>query len=227
MLRQPSQIWRSCKNSVFSCKVLRSYIVSSFLFVKIFLSIPCIHYKRTKLNFVICSILSLCSWWQQPLAKTYGFRCQNGVIVSDSFAFGKTKSYRQHVLLVLRMTLLNCLRWLNCLCDWMARNKSWMIKNDIQSNIIWNLRIYYSNVSAGKWNSMKFDENLMILRLRVGVKFVTRFTSIRLVKQEEFCGAIAFYWKLLRFLKIFLYIFFRHLRNEDISRVLVILFLRK
>ena len=35
------------------------------------------------------------------------------------------------------------------------------------------------------------------------VKFVTRFTSIRLVKQEKFCGAIAFYLKLLRFLNIF------------------------
>ena len=40
------------------------------------------------------------------------------------------------------------------------------------------------------------------------VKFVTRFTSIRLVKQEKFCGAIAFYLKLLRFLNIFFYIFF-------------------
>ena len=61
------------------------------------------------LNFVICSILSLTSWWQQPLGKTYGLRCQNGVIVGDSFAFRKTKSFRQHALLVLRLALVNYL----------------------------------------------------------------------------------------------------------------------
>ena len=106
MLRQPSQIWCSCKNSVFSCKVLRSYIVTNSLFVKIFLSIPCIHYKLMKLDIAICSILSLCSWWQQPLAKTYGLRCENEVMISDSFAFRKTKSCRKYALLVLRMTCL-------------------------------------------------------------------------------------------------------------------------
>ena len=66
---------------------------------------PCIHYKLMKLNFVICSILSLSSWSQQPLRKTYGLRCQNGVMVSDSFAFRKTSSCRQHALLALRLAL--------------------------------------------------------------------------------------------------------------------------
>ena len=31
MLKWPSQNWRSCKNSVYSCKVLRIYIVTNFL----------------------------------------------------------------------------------------------------------------------------------------------------------------------------------------------------
>ena len=44
------------------------------------------------LNFVICSILSLTSWWQQPLGKTYGLRCQNGVIVGDSFPLEKRRA---------------------------------------------------------------------------------------------------------------------------------------
>ena len=33
ILRRPSQIWRSCKGSVFSCRVLRAYMVTNFLFV--------------------------------------------------------------------------------------------------------------------------------------------------------------------------------------------------
>ena len=58
-----------------------------------------------KLDLAICSVLSLSSWWQQPLRETYGLRCENRVMVSDSFVFKKTKSYRQPVLLVLRVTL--------------------------------------------------------------------------------------------------------------------------
>ena len=45
----------------------------------------CIHYKLIKLNFVVCSVLLLSSWWQQPLEKTYNLWCQNGVMVIDSF----------------------------------------------------------------------------------------------------------------------------------------------
>ena len=46
----------------FSFKVLRTYIVTNVLFVKIVLSISCIHYKLMKLNFTICSVLWLNSW---------------------------------------------------------------------------------------------------------------------------------------------------------------------
>ena len=38
-----------------------------------------------KLNFVVCSVLLLSSWWQQPLEKTCNLWCQNGVMVIDSF----------------------------------------------------------------------------------------------------------------------------------------------
>ena len=58
-----------------------------------------------KLNFTIGLVLSLSSWWQQPLGKIYGLWCQNGVMVCDPFAFKKTKSCRQHAQLVLRLTL--------------------------------------------------------------------------------------------------------------------------
>ena len=58
-----------------------------------------------KLNLAISSVLSLSSWWQQALGKTYALRCQNGVMVSDSFVFSKTKSCRQHALLLLRLEL--------------------------------------------------------------------------------------------------------------------------
>ena len=36
------------------------------------------------------------SWWQQLLGKTYGLRYKNGAMVSDSVAYRKTKSRRQH-----------------------------------------------------------------------------------------------------------------------------------
>ena len=58
-----------------------------------------------KLNFAICFVPSFSSWWQPPLGKTYGFWCQKGVMVSDSFASKNHKKFRQHVLLVLRLTL--------------------------------------------------------------------------------------------------------------------------
>ena len=48
---------------------LQSIIVTNFLFAKIFVS--CIPYKLLKLNFAICLVFSLSSWWQQPLRKTY------------------------------------------------------------------------------------------------------------------------------------------------------------
>ena len=49
-----------------------------------------------KRNFAICLALLLSSWWQQPLGRTYGLQCQNGVMVNDSFASSKTKRFRQH-----------------------------------------------------------------------------------------------------------------------------------
>ena len=57
------------------------------------------------LNFAICSVLSLNSWWQKSFGKLYAFWCQNEVMFSDSFASGKCKSTRKHVFLVLRLTL--------------------------------------------------------------------------------------------------------------------------
>ena len=82
-------------------KLLFTHMVTNYLFVKIILlSLPCIHYKLMKLNFAMFLVLFLSSWWQQTLGKTYGLRCQNGVLVSDSFAFTKTKSCKQHALLV-------------------------------------------------------------------------------------------------------------------------------
>ena len=58
-----------------------------------------------KLNLAIFSVLSLSSWWQQPLGETYDLRSQNGVMIGDSFVFRKTKSRRQHAFLVLMSTL--------------------------------------------------------------------------------------------------------------------------
>ena len=80
--------------------MLRTYIVTNLLFVKIFFSVPCIFYDPMNFNLAICSVLSLSSWWQQPLLKTDVLRGQNGVMVSDSFAFSKTESSKQHAVLV-------------------------------------------------------------------------------------------------------------------------------
>ena len=46
MLRRLSQVWRSCGGSVFSCGVLRAYVVANFLFVGIFLSVLCMRCGR-------------------------------------------------------------------------------------------------------------------------------------------------------------------------------------
>ena len=89
----------------FSCKVRSTYIVTNVLFVKIVLSIPFIHCKLMKLNTTICSVLSLSAWWQQLLGKNFGLQCQNRLMVSDLFAFRKTKSCRQHAIFVLSLTL--------------------------------------------------------------------------------------------------------------------------
>ena len=40
------------------------------------------------------------------LEKNYSLRCQNGVMVSNSFVFRKSKSCGQLVLLVLRLTFI-------------------------------------------------------------------------------------------------------------------------
>ena len=58
-----------------------------------------------KLNLAISVVLSLSSWWQKPLGKTYAVCRQNRVMVSGCFVFSKTKSCRQHALLVLRLVL--------------------------------------------------------------------------------------------------------------------------
>ena len=121
--------WRNC---VFSCKVLRTYMVRNFLLVRIiFLSVLCTHYKLMKLNFTICLVISLSSWWQQTLGKSYGLRYQKWSVTLLSL--GKTRTVDN--------MLFKCWGWcwwLKCLYDWMVRDKSWMIKNNIQPNIIWN-----------------------------------------------------------------------------------------
>ena len=53
-----------------------------------------------KLKAVNYLVLQLSSWLQQLLGKAYDLRCQNGVMVNDSFAFGKAKSFWNHVLFV-------------------------------------------------------------------------------------------------------------------------------
>ena len=59
----------------------------------------------------------------------------------------------------------------------MARGKSLKIKINIQPNITWNAET---------------EQALLTLSLATKTQTsLTRFTSIRLVKQEDFCGAIA------------------------------------
>ena len=44
-----------------------------------------------KLKAVNYLVLQLNSWLQQLLGKAYDLRCQNGVMVNDSFAFRKPR----------------------------------------------------------------------------------------------------------------------------------------
>ena len=93
---------------------------------KIFLSVHYTLAELIKLQLIISLLLDLCSWWQQLLGKTYWLQYQNGVMVSNSFVFRKTKRCRQNVFL--------CWCWslrIKCLCDWMARGKSWIIKTNL------------------------------------------------------------------------------------------------
>ena len=122
-----------------------------FPFCKMFLSVPCIHYKLMKLDFASYLLLSLRSWWEQLLGKTYGLQCQDGAMVSDSSSFKKIKSCRQNSLLVLRLTSV-----IRCFCDWMTCGKSWMIKtiyNQTLHETLRQNRLYYNNVAVGNWNS--------------------------------------------------------------------------
>ena len=80
--------------------MLRTYKATSFLFVTIFFYVQFIHRQLMKLKVISFLVLKLSSWLQQLLEKTYGLRCQNGVMVNDSFAFRKTKSCRKHVVFV-------------------------------------------------------------------------------------------------------------------------------
>ena len=92
--------------AIFSCRgvclwnVLRTYKVTSFLFVTIFFYVQFIYRRLIKLKVIIFLVLELSSWLQQLLGKTYGLRYQNGVMVNDSFIFRKTKSCIEHVLFV-------------------------------------------------------------------------------------------------------------------------------
>ena len=58
----------------------------------------------------------------------------------------------------------------------MTKEKSWMVKNNIQANITWNAET---------------EQTLLTLQLSTESQTnVTRFMSIRLMKQENFCGVI-------------------------------------
>ena len=148
MLRESSQNWRSCKNSVYSCKVVHTYVVTNSLFVKIFLSVPCTHDNPMKLNLAICSVLSLSSWWQQPLGKICGLQCQNGVTVCDSFVIRKNRSRRQHSLLVLRLRLVI---QMHIVTEWQGRNREWSKRryNRTLHEKLRQNRLYYTKVAVG------------------------------------------------------------------------------
>ena len=152
MLRRPSQNWRSCIHSISSCKVLLAYIVTNFLFAKVFHSVPCIYYKPMKRNFVVWSVPSLSSWWQQPLGKTYGLRCQNRVMVSDSFVFRKTKSCTQHSFLVLRFDVGDLSAFVT---ESRGSSREWskIIHNRTLHETLRQNRPYYTNVLVGNRNS--------------------------------------------------------------------------
>ena len=146
MLRQPIQIWRSCKTPFFRIKCC-AHIVTNFLFVKIFLSVPCIYYKLMKINFAIYLVLSLSSWWQQPLGKIYGLWYQNEAMVRYSFASrNATSSLRAEVELCDLSAFVNELRG----------TKSCLIKIIYKRALHETLRqysLYSTNVPVDNWNS--------------------------------------------------------------------------
>ena len=109
--------------------------------------------------------------------------CQNGVLVSDSLAFRKTKGCKQHILLVQRCW------WLKCFCDWMARGKSWLVRNNnnrILYETLRQIRLYCTNVATETQTSLTFTVGEWEI---VEMKLDSRV--IILLKQEDFCGAIA------------------------------------
>ena len=95
------------RKDVFLHEVFRKCKVTGFLFVKLFLCIKPIHYKLIMIEFNISWVLKFSSWWQQLLGKIYDFHRQNKVILSESFAFRKSKNSRQRVLFVPRSTIEN------------------------------------------------------------------------------------------------------------------------
>ena len=71
--------------AVFLCNLFCTYKVTGFLLVKIFFSST--RCRLMKLKFVILLLPVLSSWQQQLLKKTCGVRCENRLMVSQSFAF--------------------------------------------------------------------------------------------------------------------------------------------
>ena len=92
----------SASRAVFSCNILRGNKVTKFLLL-IYL---CLYnlYSTDATYFGNSLWHMLISWSQQLLGKTYGLLYQNGAMVSNSFAFSKTKSCRKHGLYNLRLT---------------------------------------------------------------------------------------------------------------------------
>ena len=120
--------------------------------------------------------------------------CQNGVLVSDSLAFRKTKGCKQHILLVQRCW------WLKCFCDWMARGKSWLVRNNnnrILYETLRQIRLYCTNVATETQTSLTFYGR------RVGDSWdETRFTSNYTSETGRLLWSDSTYllcWKLLRF----------------------------
>ena len=133
MLRWPSQNWRVFKNSTFSCKVLRTYIATHFLLVKIFPSVPCIHYKLMKLNrHLFSNFLEL--MMVANLGKILRYPVPKMEWWVTLLPLGKPRA-------VGKMPSKCCgwCWWFKCLCDWISRDNWWMNKNIIQPNITWNV----------------------------------------------------------------------------------------
>ena len=127
---------------------------------KIYFSIHSLYCKLIKLQFTVSVALALCSGWLKLLGKTYYLQWQNGVMVSDSFAFSKCKSFRQHVLFVWGWSLR-----IKCFCDWMAKGKLWMIKTYPNGKNIWNAKVDYTlrcffhwqlKLEADTFNQLKY-----------------------------------------------------------------------